>query len=88
MSHLTKKLSKWDIELKKQETLDRRGRYRFVTVVLLAIAILFQVVTILAVLLIVPEFAHLMTGVMMLSLPATVGAIGAYLGISAYKKTD
>lgn len=77
-----------EIELKKQATFDRRVRYRFVTVVLLAIAVVFQVATILVVLILAPDVAHLLTGVMMLSLPATVGAIGAYLGISAYKKTD
>ena len=88
MSSLTKKLSKFDIEIKKQEISDKRVKYRFVTVILLSIAILFQIASMLGVLLIVPESAHHMTGIIMLSLPATVGAIGAYIGISAYKKTD
>lgn len=88
MSSLTKKLSKFDIEIKKLQISDKRVKYRFVTVILLSIAILFQIASMLGVLLIVPESAHHMTGIIMLSLPATVGAIGAYIGISAYKKTD
>lgn len=88
MSSLTKKLSKFDIEIKKLQISDKRVKYRFVTVILLSMAILFQIASMLGVLLIVPESAHHMTGIIMLSLPATVGAIGAYIGISAYKKTD